>query len=208
MVFDVGANLGQTTRLLSRFFPGATIHSFEPVSSTFRELMANCGQLKGVHMHATAMGREPGRQTIRLQTLSELNSLRFPATNPSDPGAVETIEIETVAGFCEKHGIDRIDVLKIDAQGADLDVLQGAGHLLQSARVPFVLAEVGFVAGDVTNQPFEPLHRHLTDHGFHLSGFYNMFSYGARLARLGWCDALYVHPEALEQWFPDRPGAA
>ena len=208
MVFDVGANVGQTTRLLGRFFPGATVHSFEPVSSTFRELQANCGRMKGVRLHQLALGREPGRLTLQLQANSELNSLKFSVAGPPVSASTESVTVATAAGFCSGQGIDRIDLLKIDAQGADLDVLRGAEPLLCASRVPFVVAEVAFAPEDITNQPFEPLHHYLGEQGFRLSGLYELFNYGQRLSLLGFCNALYVHPGALAQRFPDRPGEA
>jgi hypothetical protein len=158
--------------------------------------------MKGVNLHLLALGREPGRLTIRLQSNSELNSLKFSVAGPSGESATESVNVTTVAAFCAEHGINGIDLLKIDAQGADLDVLRGAGPLLQGARVPFVLAEVAFPPEDVTNQPFEPLHHYLGEQGFRLSGFYEMFNYGQRLSLLGFCNALYVHPGALAQRFP------
>jgi FkbM family methyltransferase len=207
-IFDVGANVGQTTRLVTRFFPATTVHSFEPVSSTFRELRSRCGHLGRVHLHQLALAREPGQIKIRLQPESELNSLRFQATGQETASEVEMLTVTTIAAFCAQHAIDRIDALKIDAQGADLDVLRGAEPLLVGARIPFVLAEVAFPPDDVNNQQFEPLHHYLGDCGFRLSGFYEPFNYGLRLSLLGFCNALYVHPDALERRFNVRPTIA
>jgi len=201
-LFDVGANVGQTTRLLKQYFPAATIHSFEPVLSTFKDLQSRCGRLRGVHLHQLALARESGQTMIRLQTNSELNSLRFLASGLDD-AAAEMVTVTTVAAFCEQRGIDRIDALKTDAQGADLDVLRGAEPLLTGARVPFVLAEVAFPQDDANNQQFEPVHHYLEDRGFRLSGFYEAFNYGPRLSLLGFCNALYVHLDALERHFPN-----
>ena len=203
-IFDVGANVGQTTRLLKRYFPGATVHSFEPVSSTFKDLQAHCGRLRNVHLHQLALSSEPGQASIHLQTDSELNSLRLLASDATDPAA-ETVSVTTVAAFCEPRGIDRIDALKTDAQGADLEVLRGAETLLTAARVPCVLTEVAFPRDDANNQQFEPVHHYLADRGFCLSGFYEVFNYGPRLSLLGFCNALYVHPDALGRRFPERP---
>src|SRR5262249_21173950 len=44
-------------------------------------------------------------------------------------------------GFCQAHGIAQIDVLKVDAEGHDLAVLQGAEGLLAGGRVKFVFVE-------------------------------------------------------------------
>jgi hypothetical protein len=112
---------------------------------------------------------------------------------------LERIEVSTVDEFCDRHRIDGIDVLKIDAQGCDLDVLLGAERMISAKRVPFVFVEVGFQLNDIINSPFAPLDGHLTARGFGLCGFYNQTGCGRRNAApyLFFSDALYSHPDAL-----------
>jgi hypothetical protein len=52
-----------------------------------------------------------------------------------------TIDCETLDGFCQARGVAQIDVLKVDAEGHDLAVLQGAGGLLAGGHVKFVFIE-------------------------------------------------------------------
>lgn len=59
-ILDVGANVGQTTIELRKAFPCGTIHAFEPVGSTFRELLQNVGRMPKVHCHQLALCDQRG----------------------------------------------------------------------------------------------------------------------------------------------------
>ncbi|MBK9990055.1 MAG: FkbM family methyltransferase [Verrucomicrobia bacterium] len=55
--------------------------------------------------------------------------------------------------FCTEHGVNQIDILKIDAQGYDLAVLRGGERLLRDEVIPFIIVEASILTGDTTNQP-------------------------------------------------------
>jgi hypothetical protein len=57
------------------------------------------------------------------------------------PATKTTVECATLDGFCQAQGVAQIDVLKVDAEGHDLAVLQGAEGLLAGGRVKFVFVE-------------------------------------------------------------------
>jgi len=57
VLFDVGANVGQTAININGFFPGAEIHAFEPVENTHRILCRNVRRWPTVRPHRLAMGR-------------------------------------------------------------------------------------------------------------------------------------------------------
>jgi FkbM family methyltransferase len=197
VLFDVGANIGQTVHRLRRYFPGSTIYSFEPVRETFERLTSECRRYRNVHLFRAAMGASEETREIILQEHCELNSLRF-GQGAGGTGTAESIEVQTVDNFCVRHRIERIDLLKTDAQGYDLEVLVGARNLISSRKVSFVLAEVSFQPDDATNQLFAPVHAYLGEHGYRLAGIYDQNNYGPRLMVLGCANALYVHPEAVK----------
>jgi FkbM family methyltransferase len=207
-LFDVGANIGQTALDMNRYFPKADIHSFEPIDGTFLELRRNVSHLKNVHPHQLALGRSRGSIAIEIQDCSELNSLRFAAKASSASKKVQRVEIETLDQFCLKHGIDSVDVLKTDAQGADLEVMEGGDGLLSSNRVGFIYAEVSFQPDDPDNTHFAEFDAYLLTRGYRLFGFYEQFG-GVRDGRgyLQFCNALYVHSETVLRRF-GRAGAA
>jgi FkbM family methyltransferase len=203
IVFDVGANVGQTALYVRGFFPHADIHSFEPVSDTFRQLEDNLRSWPNLHAHRLALGRAPESREIVLQDCSELNSLAFtPGPGPAATGRVERIEIGTLDQFCEARGLDGIDILKTDAQARDVDVLAGAERLISSAKIPFIYTEVTFQPDDTTNTTYAAINEYLSPRGWRLAGIYEQNGCGPRSSWLGYSNALFVHPEALRRRFP------
>ena len=192
VVFDVGAHVGETALYLRRFFPRSAIHSFEFVPATARQLQVNVLAWPTIRVHVQALGDASETLQVPLQSFSKVNSLRFAGTPAGllPPADMLTVAVTTLDAFCATHGITRIDLLKIDAEGFDLKVLQGAAGLIAKGQVPFVFTEITFEDIDAQQQ-FGPLHRYLTDHGYHLCGFYESYIKDSRLI---FCNALYHQP--------------
>lgn len=192
VVFDVGAHVGETALYLRRFFPLSEIHAFEFVPATARRLQANVQAWSNIRVHIQALGDIRETMQVPLQSYSKVNSLRFAAepTGPAPIAETLTVAVTTLDSFCAAHGITRIDVLKIDAEGYDLKILQGAAELIAQGQIPFVFTEITFEAIDAQQQ-FDPLHRYLTGHGYHLCGFYESYIKDTRLI---FCNALYHQP--------------
>lgn len=186
-ILDVGANIGQTAKLLHRFFPRATIHSFEPVPSTYATLRQNVVRLAGVRAHAVALGATDGHARMTAAADAETNAIVTTAL------AAETctVPMRTLDGFCRDHGIDRIDILKIDVEGHELQVLAGAADLLQTGRIQCVYAEVGFEEGDAQHTLFDDVRAKLDHHGFGFSGLYEPWRYWGERGRIGFANALF-----------------
>jgi len=149
VILDCGANTGQSAIGLRRKFPSAAIYSFEPVRTVFDQLQRNCAPLN-VHAINKAVGDRDGRTSIRLTTSHEANSLLD--YQPGNPCAqwtwivgTEDIEVCTLDRWCEESGIDsaRVQLIKLDVQGAELQALYGAKQLLK--HVPLIYLEVSFV---------------------------------------------------------------
>ncbi len=197
--FDVGANTGQTCDQIVRFYPRAEVHAFEPVSATCAELRRRMAGRAKIQVHQMALGKQPGELRIRLQRDDQLNSLRY-ASKPGlvDTGETESVIVSTVDEFARARRIATIDLLKVDAQGTEVEVHEGAEAMLRAHRIRFVLCEVGLQPDDDVNQPFQPLHEHLCARGLRLCGFYDGGNIGPRWRYACHRDALYVDPR-----FPD-----
>jgi FkbM family methyltransferase len=168
-VFDVGANNGSSALKFLDAFPAATIHCFEPVTKTFEILQANVAARNEIRCHRLAMGSAPGVAKIFLTTHDTMSSLIRPETVLGE----EPVTVTTVDEFAAAQNIDRIDLLKVDAEGFDLDVLRGAEGMLASDKIAFVLAEVGFHPGDARHVLFDDVRDFLSAKGFFVFGFYD-----------------------------------
>jgi FkbM family methyltransferase len=136
LVIDAGANIGQTVHDLLLAFPAARIHAFEPVSATFQRLQTRYAHQPRVRCHPLALGREPARFSIPLHRDSELNTLVADQPRTADfTGGHEEVTVDTLEAFCARNAIDGIDILKMDVQGWELELLQGAEGLLRDRRM-------------------------------------------------------------------------
>lgn len=196
VIFDVGANVGQTASDLVRYFPKAQIYCFEPVSSTFDILASKFGTQTNVRCVRQALGSRKGSREIELHENSELNSL-MPQGGGRDgdlTGARELIEVGTLDDFCDGESIDAIDALKMDAQGMELDIINGGCAMLRKNAVRFVYAEIGFSRHDTDIQYFGDFNEALYDAGFILCGFYDPVRWGGAKQFMAFANALYINP--------------
>jgi FkbM family methyltransferase len=142
--FDVGANVGDTALAAFQRFPGVHVCSFEPHPSTFAKLQQRIGTGYRFSGENLALGLAVGNVDMFEYDMSLLNSLA-----PDAPFAVRfglegrrmQVCCTTLSAYCREKGIDRIDVLKIDTEGHDFAVLQGAEEMLATGAIRFVYVE-------------------------------------------------------------------
>jgi FkbM family methyltransferase len=111
LVFDVGANVGQTSLAWIRYWPNADFFAFEPVSKTFEQLKKNVRHTPSIRAHHLALGNVSGSLKTSLSDDSECNSLL--SSDPSKP--MEEVVVETLDEFWNEQCQGRmIDLLKLD----------------------------------------------------------------------------------------------
>jgi FkbM family methyltransferase len=142
--FDVGANIGQTSLCALKNFPDATIYAFEPHEATFAALCSNIGTPR-VHAFNLALSDRRGEAEFfdygALATSNSLVGDAQYAARIKHQVSVTTVECDTLDSLCQGLNIERIDVLKVDTEGHDLAVLQGAERMLSERRIRFVYVE-------------------------------------------------------------------
>lgn len=162
-IFDVGANIGQSARKFGRYFPSARIHCFEPSAASAARIRRR--KLRNVEVHETALGSAVAT--------AMLSRGRDPAIFRISAAGDEQVGITTVDAFCAEHRIERIDFMKIDTEGHDLEVLKGATAMLAAGRIAAVQVEAGLNPENMLHIPFETLKAFLEDHGYRLFGLYD-----------------------------------
>jgi FkbM family methyltransferase len=155
VIFDVGANTGATTRRLRKHFPSTPIIAFEPHPDTFKRLREQTQGLERLDLVEAALTSTVGRQRLHdYGQNSEINSL-LPTTAPASrfgerPTRVIDVDCITIDRFCVERHIKEISLLKIDAEGADIDVLCGARDMLEERRIKLIYFEYNRVCGKDT----------------------------------------------------------
>lgn len=189
IVFDVGANEGQTVKTIKVNWPGAVVHAFEPGPDAFAALKRHAGPLEGVTLNNAAVGGAPGTLPLIENSQSEMSSF-LPLGRSGWGREIRRTPVQVVAldDYCARQGIDRIDVLKIDTQGYELEVFRGAERLMTEGCVRLVYFEVTFNDLYQGLPSLDALWRFLADRHYRLVSFYHM-RYQDRLA--SWTDALF-----------------
>jgi FkbM family methyltransferase len=136
-IVDVGANIGIYTRFFSRLAGlSGRVHAFEPAPSNYKRLQENAEQLANVSLNHAAVGDRSG--TIRLFVSDELNVDH--RTFDSGDGR-KGVDVPVVSLDDYFTAGQRVDLIKIDVQGFELSVLQGAKRVLTENRDITVLME-------------------------------------------------------------------
>lgn len=139
-VIDVGANVGvYTFSAASRVGKDGCVIAVEPFSGCVRCLEETCriNDFSQVRIQAGAASDRIGTAKLSLQSASELNEV---IDAESDVENAETIKCFTLDSLIEAETITRIDFLKIDAEGHEMQVLKGSDRILTEFR-PIILYE-------------------------------------------------------------------
>jgi FkbM family methyltransferase len=207
MIFDAGANIGQSLRQFHDDFPNCTTHSFEPSPTTFEVLKQRAAGVPQAHLWNFALGAANRRATLNENEKSHMSSfLPLGAAGWGEIQKETQVEIRTVDDFCREQGIDRIDILKSDTQGFELEVFKGANETMRANRIGLIYFEVNFAEVYQNSPSFSELYDYLSERGFLLVTFYRMhYRNRHRKPMAAWTDVLFVHstylsgPEAAAQ---------
>ena len=198
IIFDVGANVGQTYEWVRHYQQVSKLYCFEPVQSVFKVLQQKAGHDRNCVLENLALGDTPATKTIRLHDdFSVLNSLRDDLMNQNFKAKEELIIVDTLDAYCNKNNISRIDLLKIDTEGYEMQVLHGATNMLANAAVAFIYCEVGFLRANTRNTNLGDLCEFLAEKEYVFFGLYQVSHYDWKNGN-SFGNALFVHSSYLK----------
>lgn len=193
VILDVGANIGQSAQRFKRRFPGSRIHCFEPDPRSYRRLQKRVGGTAGVSTWNCGVGSAAGRLPFNRNDVSAMSSfLKLSGTGWGRVSGVVDVDVVTLDGFCTDRDIGRIDLLKADTQGFNLEVFKGAERLMRENRISLIYFEVIFSDMYKDLPSYDTIFNFLLRRNFSLVTFYKPH-FQENL--LGWTDALFVSTE-------------
>lgn len=193
LIFDVGANIGQTSRWLRQEFPEAKIHAFEPFGIVFNELVKNTLSLS-VECHQLGMSDSSGERVLPRNN-NPLNQTASIEQTVDATGDTETIRIDTIDRFCATNGIAGISILKTDTEGHDRSVLAGAAGLLGKGAISNILTEATIDPRDDEHSNLFELIGYLRPFGYELYSLYDL-NHNHETGRLQYFNALFKREAA------------
>lgn len=142
VIFDVGANVGNYSKNLRNNNLRAKIYAFEPHPVTFRKLKEHTSSLN-IHTSNVAVGASTG--SLKLYDYanndgsSHASLYKAVIEDIHKAKSTEyTIDVITLDDFCHQANIDKIDLLKIDTEGHELEVLKGGEVLIKAGKVDLI----------------------------------------------------------------------
>jgi len=174
VVMDVGAHVGDFAECVLAYQPWLSVHAFEPIPEAWEELDRRFAGYPGFRANRIALGRSGGHRRLNVSRYAEATSffelgeellagvygLDYTTDRSID------VSVETLERYSEAQRIANIRLLKLDVQGAEVEVLEGAGDALE--RTDYVYAEAQFRELYRGAPRFEDTFRFLNRRGFEL----------------------------------------
>jgi FkbM family methyltransferase len=167
---DVGTHVGQYTLLAANLVaPAGAVHSFEPQPDTFDLLKHNieANGVLNVHLNQCALGETKSQVQLYVARPDNIgqSSLRRP---DNYSGTSITVPCQSLDDYAEEQGIHRIDLIKIDVEGAELGVLKGARKILSRGSKPHLIVEFWEPFQRECGTSCDEMAAFLKDHGYKL----------------------------------------
>ncbi|NNM82138.1 MAG: FkbM family methyltransferase [Burkholderiales bacterium] len=145
---DIGANIGSFTLVAAKIAQHGQVHAFEPSAHHFSRLSKNVAMndFGNVSLNRKGLSDQRGSATLFLPSMKgEMNNSGaaslFSCSSEEINQVREDIELVRLDDYVSEKGIERIDLVKIDIEGAEFDALKGSWSVLSRFR-PIVLMEL------------------------------------------------------------------
>lgn len=162
VAFDVGANVGEISLLFSRFVGvNGQVHSFECTSDTFSRLqkIVSTASRKNITLNNVCLSDKEGTAMFHIYD-GKHASWNTMADRPLEnyginvkPLSIEEIMTTSIDLYCESRSIQMIDLLKVDVEGAEYQVINGARRMMKNKRIKCIVFEFGQTTFDMGNTP-------------------------------------------------------
>lgn len=163
-ILDVGCNIGEWSRMARTHHPTANIHMFEIVPSTFKKLLQNHVIDENMTPNNLGLSHSIGTVPIKIRSDNDRVSTAVLNIHHDNSYIAEGFTV-TADKYCDVHGINYVDYLKIDTEGHEYSVLEGCSRLLQEQKIACIQFEYGYIS-ILTKKLLIDFHQLLIPHNF------------------------------------------
>lgn len=181
IIFDVGANQGQSIRRFKKIFPKSIIHAFEPIKEEFDKLQNEFKSDSNIFLNNCALGDSLGKNKFNIMASTghssffkirpntewlKIRSKEFGAAENGYIKKVVDVKINTINNYCNNNNILKIDILKLDTQGFEEKILAGASEIIP--RIKLIETELMFDDVYEKRLNFYDVEKYILKHNFRL----------------------------------------
>jgi FkbM family methyltransferase len=167
---DVGANIGYLSAIAAGLVgPTGQVHCFEPVPDYFDRVqkLAELNPDYSFRVNFCAAGEQPGKCNIYVTR--EAGQSTLVADYKTDPEIISTLQVPVIRldSYLEERGIERVTLIKIDAEGFELPILRGLeGFFRKCAQRPAILCEIAPRAYPLMGRKVSELATYMAEYGY------------------------------------------
>lgn len=141
IILDIGAYHGEWTTEVKKVYPYSQILMIEANPEKKKILETMCRKYKNIEFEISLLGSKSGQ--IKIFNILETASSALEELNETKGRKIELLMF-TLSEILKKRKIDKVDFIKLDVQGFELEILKGAENYLENCEV--ILLEVSFLA--------------------------------------------------------------
>lgn len=188
IIFDIGANKGQSIKLFKNIYPNSFIHSFEPLEEEIKILKNLYKNNDSIILNNIAVGDKKERKKFNYNINSGASSFNSVMQNTtwikkrSETAGIKTsnftlqtrdVDIIRLDDYASENNIKQIDILKVDTQGYEDKVLNGCTELIKKNSIKLIKLELIF--SEIYDKPLNiyDVEKYLIPNGYKLFAISN-----------------------------------
>lgn len=168
VILEAGAHYGEHTKKMKNLWPQATMHTFEPLDSSFSRLLEIAKNEDNVFCYNYALSSYTGKTNFYINPGNDgASSIGAPVDFNKNEFLTTPIEVEctTISQWADEYEIKAIDFMWLDMEGHELKALMNAGVLLNSVKA--IYTEIDFIKVRDGSCLYFDLKSFLEKNGFH-----------------------------------------
>ncbi|WP_248723495.1 FkbM family methyltransferase [Seonamhaeicola sp. ML3] len=173
VIFDIGMNHGQTLNKIKDIFPDSIIHGFEASKYCYNQLEKDFGKEPNIMLNNMGVAEKEGELKFNEYSWDAINSFLNRAYGKASLKETYNVKVISIDSYCGKNKVDKIHILKSDAEGFELKILKGAKSMLMQNKIQFIFLELLFDKNFIGQPSVGEILSYLESLGFSLVRFYD-----------------------------------